>query len=92
MHALLHRTSAVAALGAALVAVLAGSWREVSLPELAIRAIVSAAVVFAFVRGAGELAARSILRGLAESEVARRERSREHAASAGERPRTRQAA
>jgi len=81
----------VLSLAAALLTALAGSWRNLPVLTLALRCLIAAALVFAFVRTAGELAGKAVLRGLAEHEVTK-EQPRPQDAPPEETPADRQAA
>jgi hypothetical protein len=67
----------VSSLAAALLAAIYGAWKEMPVVTLVLRSAVSAAVVYAFLRLGGELAGKSILRGLAEHQMRRDEARKE---------------
>ena len=68
------------AVGAALMTGMIGAWQALPLVTLGLRCLVAAVLVFAFVRAGGDLAGKSLLRGLAEHE-AKQEESKKHTAT-----------
>jgi hypothetical protein len=89
MEPFLNRLAWALALGGALLAAAVGAWQNLSVLNLALRSAVVAGVIFAFARLGGELAGRSLLRGLAEHQLKREEaakaRAERSAAAAEER-------
>jgi hypothetical protein len=71
MNRLVETIAVVMALGAALLAAALGAWQDLPILILAVRALVAAVVVFAFVRVGGEMAVRTLLRSVAEEELDR---------------------
>jgi hypothetical protein len=69
MNGFLNALAVIAAAAAALVTALAGAWRDLPVVTLSMRCLVVAILVFGFLRAGGELAGRSLLRGLAERQV-----------------------
>ncbi len=65
----------VASLFAALLTAMFGAYAEMSVVTILLRAVVVGGLLFAFLRLGGDLAGRSVLRGLAEHSV-RKEESR----------------
>ncbi len=76
MNQMIERLALCLAVAAALLAGFAGALREVPPVQIALRAAVAAGVVFGFVRFGGEMAGRSLLRGIAEDDVRRSEREK----------------
>lgn len=88
----IEHSARIAALAAALLAAAAGAWREIPLLPLALRALVTGATVYGFVRLAGELAGRAVLTGVAKDEMKRQEAQRSDSAPGEEAPAERKAA
>lgn len=59
----------VAGMGAALMAATIGAWRALPLPVLLLRCALAGVLASSFVFGAGEVAGRTLLRGLAEHQI-----------------------
>lgn len=91
MNRIVQSLSLVLACGGALLAAVVGLWRDLPPIALVLRAALAGGVVYAFVRVAGELGGRAVLRQLAERELAREE-SKARSNAAGEGPDARKAA
>jgi hypothetical protein len=76
MDSYVNRLATILGLGAALLAGALGVWQNLSFFTLILRCLVAGALVFAFVRLGGDLAGRSLLRGVAEDEVRKEEQTR----------------
>ncbi len=77
MRHVLNCLSWTAALAAALLTAVIGSWHEISMPALTVRCLVAGLLVLVFLRGGGELAYRAMLRSLAEHQIRQDEERRE---------------
>ncbi len=77
MRHALNCVSWTAALAAALVTAVMGSWHGISVPLLAARCLLAGLLVLVFLRGVGELAWRTVLRSLAEYQLRQEEERRE---------------
>jgi hypothetical protein len=80
MNQFIKTLALVAGLAAALLTGILGAWKELPIPALILRSGIAAAVVYAFLLLGGDLATRSILRGLAEHQL-KNEESRNRRAS-----------
>lgn len=76
MRHALNCISWTAAMVAALLTAVMGSWQDISVPNLALRCLVAGLVILAFLRGGGELVWRAVLRSLAEHQVRQDEERR----------------
>jgi hypothetical protein len=92
MNHFVNKLALSSALVAALLTGLYGAWTELPVLSLGLRAAVCAAVVYGFLRLGGELAGKSILRGLAEHQVRSEEQSSNSKSSGESRPGERKAA
>ena len=91
MNRIVQSLSLLLASGTALLVAVVGASRDLPPVTLLVRAALAAGVVYAFVRVAGELGGRAVLRQVAERELAREE-SRRRDEAAGEGPGARKAA
>jgi hypothetical protein len=91
MNRIVQSLSLLLASGGALLAAVVGAWRDLPPLTLLGRAALAGGVVYAFVRVAGDLGGRAILRQMAERELAREE-SKAQGGAAGEGPDARKAA
>ena len=91
MNRIVQSLSLLLACGGALLAALVGAWRDLPPFALVVRAGLAGGVVYVFVRAAGELGGRAVLRQVAERELAREE-SKTRSIAAGEGPDARKAA
>ncbi len=83
MNRIVQSLSLLLASGGALLVAVVGAWRDLPPLALLVRAALAGGVVYAFVRVAGELAGRALLRQVAERELARGE-SKTRGGAAGE--------
>jgi hypothetical protein len=91
MNRIVQSLSLLLASGGALVVAVVGAWRDLPPLPLLVRAALAGGIVYAFVRVAGELGGRAVLRQVAERELAHEE-SKIRGGAAGEGPDARKAA
>jgi hypothetical protein len=84
MNRLVQNLSLLLAFAGALLAAVAGIWRDVPLAPLLARSALTAGVVYVFARLAGELAGRALLRSVAERELEQKDKKKAERAAAAE--------
>jgi hypothetical protein len=92
MNRIVQSLSLLLGSGGALFVAVVGAWRDLPPLALLVRAALAGGVVYAFVRVAGDLGGRAVLRQVAERELARKASSRVPGSTAGEGPDVRKAA
>jgi hypothetical protein len=91
MNRIVQSLSLLLASGGALLVAVVGAWRDLPPLALLVRAALAGGVVYAFVRVAGDLGGRAVLRQVAERELVREE-TKTRVGAAGEGPDARKAA
>ena len=92
MSQFVQTLSVVASLAAALLTAMFGAFEEMSVLTILLRAVVVGGLVFAFLRFGGDLAGRSVLRGLAEHQVSQEQSRDDEAEGENDSPAERKAA
>jgi hypothetical protein len=92
MSRIVQSLSLLFGIGGALLVAAVGAWRELPLLALLLRAALAGGVVYGFMRVAGDLGGRAVLRQMAERELARKESTKAPSGAPAADPQTRKAA